>query len=142
MEWVHPEHREIHDYLIHWGRWLRSSYPQGMCRSIEHRYKSPQCWYPLEPKPEPPEERKAVLVEGCMRIVPRPSRKLLKFKYVYHADQEWIQKRLHLHADAYTEKLYTARQIVLNLVRAELFPGVHGRFHHLPLDTALVSANI
>ena len=77
-----------------------------------------------------------------MRIIHKGPRRILKFKYVYRADQEWIQKRLHLHADAYTEKLYLARQIVLNLVRAELYPGTHGRFHHLTLAIPEVSANI
>ena len=137
-EWIHPEHREIHDYLLHWGRWLRTSYIQGMCGSVEHKYTSPQRWYPPEPKPEPPEEQKALLVERCMRIVHKGPRRLLKFKYVYRADQEWIQKRLRLRD--YSESLYTARQIVLNLVRHELYPMTHGRFHHL--RELEVSANI
>lgn len=139
-EWVQPEHREIHEFLIHWGRWLRSSYQQGHCGSIEHRWKSPQCWYPLEPKPEPPEEQKALAVERCMRIIYKTPRRILKFKYVYRADREWIVKRMRL--KDYDQDLYTARQIVLNLLRVQIFPHSHGTFHHLDLTKAVVSTNV
>ena len=122
MEWVHPEHREVHDYLLHWGRWLRVSNPQGQCRSIEHRYRSPQCWYPPEPRPEPPEEQKAQSIEKVMRIVQKGPRRLLKFKYVYRADREWISKRLRLDGDRYETQLYTARQIIKVLTFPKLVP--------------------
>ena len=38
--------------LENWGRWLRSGMggSGGHCVSIEHRYRSPQCWYPPEPR--------------------------------------------------------------------------------------------
>jgi len=112
-EWIPPEHRDT-DYLLkHWGRWVRSSTTQGYCGSIEHRYKSPQCWYPPNPKPEQPDELAALLIERFMRIIAKQPRKLLKFKYVYQADQAYIAQRLKL--KDYDQALYTARQIILNL---------------------------
>ena len=37
--------------IQNWARWAReNSRSIGHCSSIEHRYKSPQCWYPPEPK--------------------------------------------------------------------------------------------
>jgi hypothetical protein len=67
-----------------------------------------------------------------MRVVPKGSRKLLKFRYVYQADHAWITKRLRL--QDYPQSLYTARQIVLNLTRHKLAPTVHGKFYNLSLS--------
>src|SRR5258708_20272597 len=85
-EWVQPEHREIHAFLTAWGSWCRWSPVPAHCASIEHRYKSPQCWYALEPRPEPADETQALLIERQMRIVQRAARKLLKFRYVYRPE--------------------------------------------------------
>src|SRR6267378_6532853 len=113
QEPIPPEHAEIHDLLTHWGRWLRSHLSQGHCGSIEHLYRSPQCWVDKNPRPPEINEASAILIETVMRLVPKLSRKLLKFRYVYHADREWIVKRLRL--PDFAQSLYTARQIVLNL---------------------------
>jgi hypothetical protein len=137
-EWVPPEHREIHEFLDHWGRWLKSRGIQGHCASIEHRYRSPQCWDERNPRPPEPDAKRAELVESLMRIVPRLSRRVLKLRYVHRADNSFIAKRLKLKdCDA---ALYTARQIVLNLTRHALAPTVHGRFHNLVLSDYLVEA--
>ena len=38
--------------LENWGAWVRSGELKGgHCASIEHRYRSPQTWYPPEPLP-------------------------------------------------------------------------------------------
>jgi hypothetical protein len=132
QESIPPEHAEIHGYLTHWGRWVRSRASQGHCGSLEHRYRSPQRWESPTPRPEEINATCAVLVETCMRVVPKGSRKLLKFRYVYLADLEWITKRLRL--PDYPQSLYTARQIVLNLTRHKLAPTVHGKFHNLSLS--------
>src|SRR5882762_3259924 len=95
-DWVPPEHREIHEFLQHWGRWLRTRPAKGHCASIEHRYRSPQCWDERNPRPPEPELGKAILIEELMRIVPRLARKILKLAYVYHADGQFIARRLRL----------------------------------------------
>jgi len=136
-EWVQHEHREIHAFLTAWGSWCRWSPAPAHCASIEHRYKSPQCWYPPEPRPPPVDEAQALLIERQMRIVQRVPRKLLKFRYVYRAEPIWIARRLRFHALEFDQRLYTARQIVLNLTRHSLAPMVHGRFHNLRLSDSL-----
>ena len=137
-EWVPPEHREIHEFLSHWGRWLKSRGIQGHCASIEHRYRSPQCWDERNPRPPEPDERQALLIEGLMRVVPRVSRKILKLRYVHQADAAFIAKRLRFHVDHYETELYRARQIVLNLTRHRLAPTVHGKLNNLVLSDYLV----
>lgn len=137
-EWIPPEHREINEFLIYWGMWLRIRLQQGHCGSAEHRWRSPQCWDDKEAKALT-DEGKALLVEHQMRIIPRISRKLLKLKYVGRADPEFIIKRLRLRE--YEQSLYTARQIVLNLVRHELWPTIHGRFHGISLDIKKLDAH-
>lgn len=137
-EWVHPEHREIHEWLIEWGRWLKQGgAPNGHCASIEHRYKSPQCWDERNPRPPEPDIARALLIEGLMRIVPRVSRKLLKLRYMMGGEEVWISRRLRLKGD-WVQHLYTARQIVLNLTRHQLAPTLHGRFSQFRLSDALV----
>ena len=131
-EWIQPEHRETHEFLLDWGRWSREHTIQGHCKSMEHRYRSPQCWYPQEPRPQTPDEMKATSVEHCMRIVPKLSRKLLKFKYIYRADQAWISKRLRV--SDYSQALYTARQIIKNLLWAQLAPTIHGKLYDYRLS--------
>jgi hypothetical protein len=142
-EWIPPEHREIHEFLLHWGRWLQAHPIQGHCASIEHRFRSPQCWDERNPRPPEPDLARAMLIEGLMRIVPRVTRKILKLKYVHRADPEFIARRLRFHVkphERYEQELYTARQIVLNLTRHALAPTVHGRFHNLVLSDYLVEA--
>jgi hypothetical protein len=134
MEWIQPEHREIHDFLTQWGRWLKTQIIQGHCGSIEHRWRSPQCWNDPQPKLEV-NEGQALLIESLMRIVPKVSRKVLKLRYVHKADPEFIIKRLRLRD--YSIVIYTARQIVLNLTRHRLAPSVHGVFHNLSLSDIL-----
>jgi hypothetical protein len=55
-----------------------------------------------------------------MRIIQPKPRKLLKLKYVYRADREWISKRLRFHQVQYDESLYTARQIIKRLALPEV----------------------
>ena len=140
QDWVPPEHREIHEFLQHWGRWLQWHNSVGHCASMEHRYRSPQCWEERNPRPPEPDAGQAQLIEGLMRIVPRVSRKLLKLRYVHRGDAAFIAKRLRFPIEQYDQALYTARQIVLNLTRHKLAPTVHGRFHNLVLSDYLVEA--
>ena len=56
--------------IQNWARWAReNSRSIGHCASIEHRYKSPQCWYPEEAK-IPFDLLDAVLVEKAVRSLP------------------------------------------------------------------------
>ena len=136
-EYVPTEHREIHDFLTTWGRWAVSHKVSGHCASMEHRYRSPQCWNDRDPRPEEPNLEIAVMIEGLMRIVPKVSRKILKLKYVAKADKRFTSQRLRFHPAKYDQLLYTARQIVLNLTRHKLAPTIHGRFNNLSLSDIL-----
>lgn len=131
VETIPSEHLEIHEYLITWGRWISTRKQQGHCRSMEHHYRSPQCWNENYPKPEI-NEAQAALIESVMRIVPKTSRKLLKLRYALRAEPTFIVQRLRLRD--YPGASYTARQIVLNLTRHKLAPTMHGSFHNLRLS--------
>lgn len=137
-EWVQPEHKETHDFLIHWGRWLRSAHLQGHCASIEHRYRSPQCWDERNPRPEEPDLSKALLIERQMRIIQKQPRKLLKLKYVLRCDKDFIIKRMRL--KEYDQSLYTARQIIKNLCWAELAPTLKGSLKQFKFSDVLSSS--
>ena len=137
-EWVQPEHREIDEFLTSWGRWLKTKQIQGHCGSIEHQWRSPQCWDERHPRPEI-NESQAELIESLMRIVPKHSRKLLKLKYVHRCDPVFITRRLRL--KDYPQALYTARQIILNLARHALHPEKHGRSLALSKELAHTPQN-
>ena len=151
-EWIPPEHREVHDYLISWGRWLWTHYPQGHCRSIEHRFRlkprgddTPNGWgdWLTTPPPQTPipiEEGKALIVECQMRWLPELHRDLLALKYYRRGTSQWIARKLRIKPHEFGDKLYAARQNVLNLTRADLWPTVRGRFHNLRLPTSVESA--
>jgi len=149
IEWIPPEHREIHDYLIHWGKWLKEHHPPGHCLSIEHRYRLKRLddtpygwgeWTTTPPKPPamPPQEWMALIVERQMRWVPEDARKLLAMKYYRRGSQTWICRKLRIKPYQWGDKLYAARQNVLNLTRADLFPKKHGRFGDLNLEKACI----
>ena len=146
-EWIQPEHREIHEWLQSWGRWLKTQVGQGHCASIEHRYIRKNAAYdaatgwgdwnttpPKRPPEMPLNEFQATIVESVMRIVLPEPRKLLALKYYNRATPQWSARRLHFAYHLYEGKLYTARQVVLSLTRHVLFPHT-GRFHNLRLPT-------
>jgi hypothetical protein len=67
--------------LINWGRWCRESMHYGHCGSIEHQYRSPQCWYPPEPKPEPLDLLDGQLIERQVRALHVKHRDILRLRY-------------------------------------------------------------
>ena len=71
--------------LRNWARWLRSWARQDHCRSLEGAYRSPQCWYPREPRPERPDEEDAWDIELAARCMALHYHLLLKLHYHTHS---------------------------------------------------------
>lgn len=56
--------------IRNWARWAREhSGSIGHCMSIEHRYRSPQCWWPEEARVEV-DLADAMAVERAVRAIP------------------------------------------------------------------------
>lgn len=61
---------ELHHRLTNWARWAREHHGSiGHCASIEHRYRSPQHWWPEEPRMEV-DLADALTVERAVRSMP------------------------------------------------------------------------
>ena len=102
--------------LRNWGSWARERPIYGHCHSIEHRYRSPQCWNEVLPKVliDP---LQALETERVMRFLPRKHRLALKFNYVFRAPWRWSCQRLVLRYDLWGEHLSDAQNMVANRLR-------------------------
>lgn len=104
--------------LLNWANWaLYGRGGKGHCGSIEHRWRSPQCWYPQEPV-IPVDVLDALNVEHCMVRLPAFERRLLKEHYVWRRSARNICRGLAIHKDRFAELLRRARLMVRNLLRA------------------------
>jgi len=73
---------ELEKRLINWGRCQRDRARWSHCASIEHRWRSPQCWDQSEPKPDT-DLLDAFLVEKAwVRMMSPRSKQLLRLLYV------------------------------------------------------------
>ena len=99
--------------LTNWGNWARSKLHYGACHSIEHRYQSPQCWHPVEPRIIV-YEHDALAVERQMRFIPDKHRKALKYKYVQRMTDKQCWQRLILRPDKWGSFLLDAQHMVEN----------------------------
>lgn len=73
---------ELEKRLINWGRCQRDRARWSHCASIEHRWRSPQCWDPMEPKPDN-DLLDAILVEKAwVRLMSPRQKQLLRLLYV------------------------------------------------------------
>ena len=79
----------IKDRLDNWRRWARSGkHPPASCRSLESRYKSPQCWHPVNPT-IPIDIIDAGKVEDAIIKLSELDRDILVYAYIspaYHFD--------------------------------------------------------
>lgn len=113
-----------HLRLVEWGRWGRTKPAYGHCASIEHRYRSPQCWYPPEARPPEPDLWAAVAVEKTMRHLPEDHRKALVFCYVRQMRPEMCWQRLKLRPYLLGERMRRARLMVRNLLFNRATDGI------------------
>lgn len=73
---------DFYDRLENWARWARDHHGSvGHCLSIEHRYRSPQVWYPEQPRTEI-DHKDALTVEKAIRVLPLDYQKPLTMYHV------------------------------------------------------------
>lgn len=109
----------IHDRLVNWGKWARNKPQYGHCLSIEHRYRSPQCWWPEEPRNEI-DLLDALRVERVMRHLPDMHRAALRYKYVIGIGEQGICNRLRVKPYLWGFILSHAQLMVRNLLTSAL----------------------
>ena len=103
--------------LENWGRWLRSNpVVRQHCYSIEGRYRSPQCWYPPEPREPDADPHAAMRVERAMPYLPGRSRRALELRYVRRLPLSIVAKRIAIHVGDIDEFMERAKLILKNIL--------------------------
>ena len=112
-QWDDPP-TTIHQRLVNWGNWARVKPHYHHCASIEHRYRSPQCWYPPEPRPPEPDLFDALAVERTMRHLPQKHRESLFLRYVCRLSPEAVRRKMRVPLEDMWLLLDAARVMVIN----------------------------
>lgn len=134
---------ELDELLIEWKKWCfwhdENIGPDPVsCASIEHRYVSPQCWWPPEPRQEPPNDWVGLRVEKAVQKLPERPRAVLRMEFLGIAtldgkkrrafreigdtpDQMRTKKRRSLRMSEwdYEETLNQSRVMLRNILRCE-----------------------
>ena len=76
--------QDTENRLHNWARWAKVRPKYSTCRSLEHKYKSPQTWHAEEPRVEV-NILDAVVIEKALvhPSFPRRYRELIKYVYLY-----------------------------------------------------------
>jgi len=107
--------------LENWARCYkdRGSH-RGHCRSLEHNYKSPQCWHPEEPK-IPVDEIDASLVERTFAHLPWWVRVAMAAHYIYGGrwpSNDFVRRAacrdLRCHRSQYSERVELSEKMLSN----------------------------
>lgn len=100
----------LHRRLINWSRWCRQHQRPGHCASIEHQYRSPQCWNEQEPRPEPIDIFDGQAMEWTVRKLQPLYRDILRLRYVKRYNWQALQRK---YRSANVQELVTFAEIAL-----------------------------
>lgn len=107
--------------LDNWARYFRDhSTSTSHCRSIEHRYRSPQCWYPEDPI-IPTDSHDALRIERALSKLPEFVRTSLAAHYVFggrweqnHFVRRLACKDIACHKSQYHDMVLRAEKMLEN----------------------------
>ncbi len=122
-------HTELVRLLAQWARWARETMRYGHCGSVEHKYRSPQCWWPEEPRPPEINTREAMAVERAivgLPGLPEKHRIVLVWTWVHRCKEPWIitrqakkRYRVWVRPQDVQEVLHDAERMVANRLRRQ-----------------------
>lgn len=102
---------QLHSRILNWARWCRESKPKGHCRSIEHRYRSPQ-WGHWDSTPPAIQGQidlfDAHLLEDTVRLLHWRQRLIVRLTYIKRWQPGWICSKIGTNRKDYEESLYFA----------------------------------
>ena len=101
---------ELELLLINWARWARASHlSTNHCKSLEHRYRSPQTWHREDLKVAV-DILQAHRVENAVVILKPSPRTLIVYSYLTPNQNLWqICRKAGIKAYQFPEKLHEAR---------------------------------
>ena len=114
---------DLEKTLKNWASYVRDRKSrQQHCASIEHRYKSPQCWYPPGPRPPDINWQEALSVEKIvvwmgLQHGTKKYKTLLVGHYIKYSPHIVTCKRSGIRLCDYDATLQVARLIVRNRLR-------------------------
>ena len=107
----------VHERLMNWAAWSRDKKPQGHCRSIEYRYKSPDVWRHGEIGGRLDGLDALRVYEAVIRL-PSVSRWMLQLWYVQCAPAHYIRRKLKLGREEVVQELNRSRVLLKNRLQS------------------------
>lgn len=101
--------------LENWALWARDKPRYEHCRSLEHRYRTPQVWEPVTPRLEC-DWKDAVIVERAVTKLPARHRVVIVGHHLYRADPRSISRRAGLNWHGFDEHLHRAEGMLRNVL--------------------------
>jgi len=129
-----PKRIDIEALLRNWAAWVRVHPHLSHCASLEHRYRSPQHWWPEAPKLTV-DVLSALAVERAIGEVPAQHRAALIWHYVHFAPSHFICRRLALRYAAWEQFLEDSRTMLGNRLTAKRKGSVLARTIRLQPST-------
>jgi DNA-directed RNA polymerase specialized sigma24 family protein len=106
----------IEEVLSNWARWSRTKRGKGHCASIEHRFRTPNHFYP--PSPNPAINLLAALaVEREMQQMPRDHQRAIIMHYVDQSTSTYICRKLAIRHVDWSRFLADAVCMISNRLR-------------------------
>lgn len=101
--------------LANWANWARGKAQYDHCRSIEHRYKTPQIWETTYPAISV-DILDALKVEKAIIRLPECSRVILVMHHLYRADPRITSRKAGLNWHRYDQHLDHAEKMLQNIL--------------------------
>lgn len=108
-------HDDLHKRLDNWARWAIEKPHYQHCRSIEHRYKTPQTWEAQAPRMEA-DWKDAVIVERAIIILPPASKIIIVGHHLYRSDPRAISRRAGVNWNGFNNHLRYAESMLHNIL--------------------------
>lgn len=106
--------------LPNWARWAKVRPHYSSCRSLEHKYKSPQTWHEVEPKTEI-DLLDAVVIEKALvhPAFPKRAREIIKYCYLMpHLHPMKVCRKLGIRNGEIDMELRNAINMLANRLKA------------------------
>lgn len=111
---------ELEEMLWNWARYVRFYRHRHTCKSIEHRWRSPQTWNPPGPRPPDLDVPSGQIVENTVcRLLQGDYHRyglMLVWHYVLRADIRATCRKLKLHPNDYGATLAHAKGIFVEVL--------------------------
>ena len=121
IDWIAPQHAEIHAELERWGAWNRIRRQAATCGSVEKNFDGRggyrSNYYPALPISLPENQRNRQVDRAVIRL-PLQHRETVKLFYVSRREPRAICRAAVIHWNDFPKWMFDCRAMVLTQLRA------------------------